>query len=190
MSEGMNRVMLLGNLGADPELRYTPSGQAVLHMRLATNESFLDRNKVSHDRTEWHNVVVWGPRGEALAKMLTKGACILVEGWLRTSSYEKEGVKRYRTDVVAREICFTGRRSASAAPAEDPYAPGDDTDPLGGTGHDRGPEANGDASAGQDPRPSLSRAASAIQAPRPAAKNGRSAPARAEMDSGSDELPF
>jgi single-strand DNA-binding protein len=112
MSEGMNRVTLLGNLGAEPELRYTAAGQAVLHLRLATNESWLDKNRERQERVEWHEVVVWGARGEALAKILSKGSCILVEGGLRTHSYEKDGVKRYRTEVVAREVCLTPRRQA------------------------------------------------------------------------------
>src|SRR5207237_8727680 len=73
MADGLNRVMLLGNLGADPELRYTQGGQAVLNMRLATTESYLDKDKVRKERTDWHNVVIWGERGEALSKILTKG---------------------------------------------------------------------------------------------------------------------
>ena len=110
MSEGMNKVFLLGNLGADPELRYTPGGVPVLNLRLATNESFLDKNKEHQDRTEWHSVVVWGARGEALGKLLQKGACVCVEGALRTSSWEKDGQRRFRTEVHAREVFLTGRR--------------------------------------------------------------------------------
>ena len=98
MADGLNRVMLLGNLGADPELRMTPNGQAVLKLRLATSESYLDRNKVRQERTEWHSVVVWGKRAEALNKILSKGSRIFIEGGLRTSSYDdREGNKRYRT---------------------------------------------------------------------------------------------
>jgi single-strand DNA-binding protein len=111
MAEGLNRVMLLGNLGADPDLRYTQGGQAVLNMRLATTESYLDRNKVRQERTDWHNVVVWGKRGEALAKFLTKGSTIFVEGGLRTSSYDdKEGNKRNKTEVIATNIILAGGR--------------------------------------------------------------------------------
>jgi single-strand DNA-binding protein len=101
--------MLLGNLGADPELRMTSGGQAVLKLRLATSETYLDRNKVRQERTEWHSVVVWGRRGEALAKILAKGSRIFVEGGLRTSSYDdKEGHKRYKTEVVANNIILSG----------------------------------------------------------------------------------
>jgi len=110
MAEGLNRVMLLGNLGADPELRMTSGGQAVLKLRLATSETYLDRNKVRQERTEWHSVVVWGKRGEALSKILAKGSRIFVEGGLRTSSYDdKEGKKRYKTEVVANNIILSGR---------------------------------------------------------------------------------
>lgn len=110
MNEGINRVILLGNIGAEPELRYTGSGLAVLNLRLATSESYLDRNKEAQERTEWHNVVFWGSRGEGLAKVLSKGDCILIEGALRTSSYEKDGQKRYKTEVIGRELRFTRRR--------------------------------------------------------------------------------
>jgi single-strand DNA-binding protein len=109
MAEGLNKVMLLGNLGADPELRVTAGGQAILKLRLATTENYLDRNNTRQERTEWHSVTLWGKRGEALAKFLTKGERIFVEGSLRTSSYEKDGDKRYRTEVVASNIILGGR---------------------------------------------------------------------------------
>lgn len=108
MSEGLNRVMLMGNLGADPELRMTAGGQAVLKLRLATSETYLDKDKQRQERTEWHNVVIWGKRAEALARILTKGSRLFVEGGLRTSSYEKEGQKVYRTEVVAQNILLQG----------------------------------------------------------------------------------
>src|SRR5262245_6990566 len=109
MAEGLNRVMLLGNLGADPELRYTQGGQAVLHMRLATTESYLDKDRVRRELTDWHNVVVWGKRGEALGKILTKGSSICVEGSLRASSDDhRERQKRYKTEVIANNIILAG----------------------------------------------------------------------------------
>jgi single-strand DNA-binding protein len=109
MAEGLNRVMLLGNLGADPELRMTSGGQAVLKLRLATSETYLDKNRQRQERTEWHNVVIWGKRDEALAKILTKGSRLFIEGGLRTSSYEdRDGNKRYRTEVVSSNILLQG----------------------------------------------------------------------------------
>lgn len=115
----MNKVILFGNLGSDPELRYTANGTPVLSLRIATNESFLDKNREVQERTEWHTVVVWGARAEALAKTLSKGSGMLVEGGLRTSSYEKDGVKRYRTEIHAREVCLSGGRRSAPPPADD-----------------------------------------------------------------------
>ncbi len=128
MAEGLNRVMLLGNLGADPELRMTNSGQAVLKLRLATSETYLDRNRVRQERTEWHSVVVWGKRAEALHKILSKGSRLFVEGGLRTSSYEdKDGNKRYRTEIVANNIILGGSGGGRGAPRGDDYGgPPDD----------------------------------------------------------------
>jgi single-strand DNA-binding protein len=114
MADGLNRVMILGNLGADPELKMTSGGQAVLKMRVATSESYLDRNKVRQERTEWHSVVLWGKRAEALGRFLTKGSRIFVEGSLRTSSYDdRDGNKRYKTEVVANNVILADRRGGS-----------------------------------------------------------------------------
>src|SRR5271170_98648 len=124
MAEGLNRVMLLGNLGADPELRVTPGGQAILKLRLATNESYLDRNNVRQERTEWHRITVWGRRAEALGKILQKGDSLFIEGRLQTSSYEKNGEKRYSTEVVANNIVLPGRgRGEGAGAPRDSGAP-------------------------------------------------------------------
>ena len=120
MAEGLNRVMLLGNLGADPELKVTQGGQAVLKLRLATTESYVDKNQTRQERTEWHSVTVWGRRGEALAKFLTKGQSIFVEGSLRTSNYEVNGEKRYRTEVIANNIILPrGGRGGGDQPRSD-----------------------------------------------------------------------
>jgi single-strand DNA-binding protein len=115
MAEGLNKVMLLGNLGADPELKMTQGGQAVLKLRLATTETYLDKNQTRQERTEWHSVTLWGKRGEALAKFLTKGERIFVEGSLRTSSYEKNGEKRYSTEINASNIILAGRGRSQGA---------------------------------------------------------------------------
>jgi single-strand DNA-binding protein len=108
MAEGLNKVMLLGNLGADPELKTTQGGQAVLKLRLATTESYVDKNQARQEKTEWHSVTLWGKRGEALAKFLKKGDRIFVEGGLRTSSYEKNGEKRYSTEINATNVILAG----------------------------------------------------------------------------------
>lgn len=116
----MNRVTLLGNLGADPELRMTQGGQAVLHLRIATSESYLDRNKVRQERTEWHRVSLWGNRAEALGKILAKGERVLVEGRLQTRSYDdKDGRKVYQTEVVATNVVLCGGRAGGRAAAEE-----------------------------------------------------------------------
>jgi single-strand DNA-binding protein len=143
MAEGLNRVFLLGNLGADPELRVTSGGQSVLKMRLATSETYLDKNRVRQERTEWHNVVVWGKRAEALGKFLSKGSRLMVEGSLRTSSYDdREGNKRYRTEVIANNIILSGgggggggSRGGGGGSRED-YGPPDEQAPAQGGGYD------------------------------------------------------
>jgi single-strand DNA-binding protein len=115
MGEGMNRVTLLGNLGSDAELRVAGSGVAVMHLRLATNEPRWDRDAQQETpHTEWHDVVFFGARAEGLSKVLKQGDALLVEGSLRTSSYEKDGVKKYRTEVYARDVYFTGKRRTDA----------------------------------------------------------------------------
>ena len=145
MAEGLNRVLLLGNLGADPELRMTNSGQAVLKMRLATSETYLDRNRQRQERTEWHSVVVWGKRAEALGKFLTKGTRLFVEGGLRTSSYEdRDGNKRYRTEIVASNVILSGAGGGGrGAPRGDDG--GDyDAPPSGGGGFNDADYCGGD----------------------------------------------
>ena len=134
MAEGLNKVMLLGNLGADPELKMTQGGQSVLKLRLATTETYLDKNQTRQERTEWHSVTLWGKRGEALAKFLTKGERIFVEGSLRTSSYEKNGEKRYSTEINASNVILAGRGKGAGA--------GDEMG-GGGGGFERRPSSGG-----------------------------------------------
>lgn len=138
MSEGINRVTLLGNLGADPELRYTQGGGAVLSIRLATTESYLDKDKQRKERTDWHSVTVWGKRAEALAKLIGKGSRVLVEGRLSTLSYEKDGEKRYRTEVVATNLVLVGSKGSGRPtvqePREERRAPAAGLDGGGGFG--------------------------------------------------------
>jgi single-strand DNA-binding protein len=100
-------VILIGNLGQDPELRYTGSGTAVCNLRLATNESYKDRDGNLVDKTEWHNVVAWGRLGEVCNEYLEKGSQVYFEGSLQTRSWEdRDGNTRYTTEVKAREMMF------------------------------------------------------------------------------------
>lgn len=107
MAEGLNRVSLMGALGADPELKHSGNGTAVLKIRMATTERIKKQDNWE-DHTEWHSVVCFGKRAEALAKLLSKGSSVYVEGPLRTTSYEKDGVKRYRTEISADKILLSG----------------------------------------------------------------------------------
>jgi single-strand DNA-binding protein len=109
MAEGLNRAILVGNLGMDPELKFTQGGQAVLRIRLATSESFMGKTGERQDRTEWHTVVVWGKRAEALNKILSKGRTIWVEGRIQTRSWDdKDGNKRSTTEINANNIGLVG----------------------------------------------------------------------------------
>lgn len=104
----VNRVILLGNLGADPDLKYVPGGKAVCNLRVATQETWKDKSGVKQEKTEWHRVTVWGDMGENCSKYLAKGRSVYVEGRLQTRSYDKDGQKHYATDVVAERVVFLG----------------------------------------------------------------------------------
>ena len=137
--EGLNRVTLLGNLGQDSELRYGQSGAAVLNFRIACMEKFQNRDREWQERTEWATVVLFGKRGEALSKYLTKGTRVLVEGRLQTRSWEaKGGGKRYTTEVVATNIVMLGGRGQGGRDSEEAPPHSDDHD-AGGFGDDQIP---------------------------------------------------
>lgn len=118
MAEGLNRAILVGNLGSDPELKFTNGGQGVLKMRIATTESYYnDKAQQRQERTDWHNVVVWGKRAEALNKILTKGRTVWIEGRIQTRSWEdKDGSKRYATEIVASQIGLVGSGQGGGGP--------------------------------------------------------------------------
>ena len=116
----VNKVILVGNLGRNPELRYTPSGMAVANLNLATNEVWTDKSGEKKERTEWHRVVVWGKQAETLNNYLTKGRQIYVEGSLQTRSWDdKSGNKRYTTEVRANRVLMLGRPEGGAAGAKE-----------------------------------------------------------------------
>src|ERR1017187_1843985 len=104
----VNKVILIGNLGADPELKYTPSSRPLCNLRIATTDVFKDKSGQRQERTEWHRVTVWGDQAENCNKYLSKGRSVYVEGRLQTRSYDKEGQKHYATDIVADRVVFLG----------------------------------------------------------------------------------
>lgn len=107
MARGINKVILIGNLGADPEMKYTAGGTAICKFRLATTEVFKDRDGNQQERTEWHRVVAWAKLAEICGQYLSKGKQVYVEGSLRTSSWDdQDGNKRYTTEINARDVQF------------------------------------------------------------------------------------
>ena len=105
----VNKVILVGNLGKDPEVRYTQSGRAVARFSLATSEVWNDAEGNRQERTEWHNIIVWGKQGETCAQYLAKGRQAYVEGSIRSRSYDdKTGQKRYITEIIAQRVRFLG----------------------------------------------------------------------------------
>ena len=115
----VNKVILIGNLGADPELRYTNTGTAVANFRIATNDQWTDKNGEKQERTEWHNIVAWSKLGEICGKYLKKGRPVYVEGRLQTRSWEDQsGSKRYTTEIVAQVMQMLGRPGEMAGETE------------------------------------------------------------------------
>ncbi|MGH9467775.1 MAG: single-stranded DNA-binding protein [Terriglobales bacterium] len=133
MSRSVNKVILLGRLGKDPELKYTPSGQAVTKFSLATSERWKDKGSGElQERTEWHNIVCWSKLAETANQYLTKGSSVYLEGRLQTRSWDdKENKRHYMTEVIVNEMVMIGGRgegggraaqaaAAEAAPAHEP----------------------------------------------------------------------
>jgi len=110
----VNKVIILGRLGQDPELKYTPGGMAVCNFTVATSESWADKAGQKQERTEWHRVIVWGKLGELCSQYLAKGRQAFIEGSLQTRSWDdKSGQKRYTTEIVAKTVQFIGSASAN-----------------------------------------------------------------------------
>ena len=133
----VNKVILVGNLGRDPELRSTPSGQQVASFSLATNRKWKDRDGNRQEQTEWHNIVCWGRQAEIAGQYLTKGRQIFVEGRIQTQSWEdrQSGEKKYRTEIVCDNFQMLGQRgdqpeggSYRPEEASSPPAPSDSGD--------------------------------------------------------------
>jgi single-strand DNA-binding protein len=108
MANGMNQVILLGNIGRDPEFRPLNSGNSVLSFSLATSSSRKTKEGEWKEETEWHSIKVWGARAAGLAKFLEKGRQVMIKGRIKTSQYEKDGVTRYRVDIMADDVIVCG----------------------------------------------------------------------------------
>ncbi len=141
MAEGINKVILVGNLGADPELRYTSGGQAVCDMRMATSERWKGKDGQMQEKTEWHRIVVWGRSAESCNEYLNKGSQAYVEGRIQTRKWEdRDGNTRYTTEIVANRVLFLsggGRRNdgGGGGGVSEPPPPSDNDAPTD-TGND------------------------------------------------------
>lgn len=112
----LNKVMILGRLGQDPELKYTPGGQPVCNFSVATSEYWLDKSGQKQERTEWHRIIVWGKQAEHCNQYLGKGRMVYVEGRLQTRSWDgQDGQKRYTTEIVAQNVQFLDRGNSETA---------------------------------------------------------------------------
>src|SRR5438874_7942148 len=115
MAKSVNKVILIGNLGKDPEVKYTPNGMAVAKFSIATNERFKDKEGQWQDRTEWHNIVAWQRLAEIAGEYLKKGRSVYVEGRLQTRSWDDKetGQKKYMTEIIAQDLVLLGGREAT-----------------------------------------------------------------------------
>jgi single-strand DNA-binding protein len=130
----MNRVILIGNLGGDPETRYTAGGTAVCKFSLATSRKFTGKDGQKQEKTEWHRIVTWAKLAEICGKYLTKGKQVMIEGRIEYGSYEKDGVKHYTTDIIAENMQMlgsTGQGNDNRTQGEEPFGP-----PPGGVEED------------------------------------------------------
>jgi single-strand DNA-binding protein len=120
----VNKAILIGNLGADPEIKYTPSGTAVANFSLATHEQWTNKDGEKGERTEWHRIVAWGRLGEICGEYLKKGSPVYIEGRIQTRSWEdRDGNKRYTTEIVAQAMQMLGsaRKEGQASSPEERY---------------------------------------------------------------------
>jgi len=129
MAGSLNKVLLIGNLGRDPELKATPGGQALARFSLATTETWKNQAGEKQSKTEWHNIVIWGKQAETAEKYLRKGASVLIEGKIQYREYTtQDGVKKVATDIRADHFTMLGtKREGDPGPSQDDYARGGDT---------------------------------------------------------------
>ena len=143
MAEGVNKAILVGNLGKDPELSYTQSGAARCRFPLATSESYTNNSGERQERTEWHNIVVWGKLAETVSKFLQKGRQVYVEGRIQNRSYDdKDGIKRYISEINALRVTFLGGRGGDNSFQGGGGQPQSGGGPGSGGGYDGGGPSN------------------------------------------------
>lgn len=135
MSRTLNKVMLIGNVGRDPDVKFTPNGVKVAQVRLATSESWKDKDGVNRDRTDWHTVIAWRGLADIVEQMVRRGSRLYVEGKIQSRSFEdREGIKRYVTEIVADSLLVLDARrpdnhtdtDVTVTPADQRPVPGDD----------------------------------------------------------------
>jgi single-strand DNA-binding protein len=166
----VNKVILLGNLGRDPETRYTTGGDAVTNLRIATSEQWKDKSGEKQERTEWHTVVLFGRQAEIAGEYLKKGRSVYIEGRLQTRKYtDKEGVEKYSTEIVADRMQLIGSaRDAGGGGGEAEFGGGD----AGGGRRSGGASGGGGGSGGSG------------------ASRGGAAPSKKNTDDFDDDIPF
>ena len=158
----LNRVILIGNLGRDPETRYLPNGDAVANISVATTESWKDKSGEKQEKTEWHRVTLYRRLGEIAGEYLKKGSQVYIEGRIEYREYEKDGVKRYSTDIIASEMKMLGSRQGGGEPMDRDSGPSE-----------RPPRASGGAGGSGS-----------------AGSGGGTPPAKKKLDDFDDDIPF
>ena len=173
MSKGVNKVILLGHMGQDPELRYLPNGTAVTNISVATNDFWTDANGERRETTEWHRVVFFGRLAEVCCQYLKKGAQVYVEGRLQTREWERDGVKRYTTEVIARDMQMLSTRGQG----------------VGGNQATADSEYHGNASSTVPNAANYARSSGTISSPAPVSQKTNPAP-KTDYDDFDDDIPF
>lgn len=178
MARSVNKVILIGNLGADPELRYTGSGTAVCNMRIATNESYKDGEGNLVEKTEWHNVVAWARLAEICGEFLKKGRRVYFEGSLQTRSWDdQDGNTRYSTEIKARDMMMLDGREDAPADYDQGSSRGGSSQGSGRGSNDRGNDRGGQRGGSEDQR-------------RPQRGQQQRQPASDDYFEPDDDLPF
>jgi single-strand DNA-binding protein len=163
----LNKIILIGNLGRDPETRYLPNGDAVANISVATTDTWKDKNGEKQEKTEWHRVTLYRRLGEIAGEYLKKGSQVYIEGRVEYREYEKDGQKRYSTDIIATEMKMLGSRQGAGDPGDRDMGSTSERPPRAGSG--AGGSGGGGGGAGS---------------------SGSAAPAKKKVDDFDDDIPF